>query len=191
MRDALSLLDRLLSVGEKTLTVDMIEQLLGLPKSQLIFDLAQAIGDGDMKGTLTQANAMINAGQSPDTLIASLVEHLRNLLVLQTCGIDTDLVEVPGLAIEDLKSQAEQFDAVALSQDIAILEELRRHMRSSGAGRALLDATLVRLALADQFASVAELLQRLARRGRFTGHETVAPRPFFKRLLRSAKKMTR
>src|SRR5207302_2275450 len=40
MRDALSLLDRLLSVGEKKLSVEMIEQLLGLPKSQLIFDLA-------------------------------------------------------------------------------------------------------------------------------------------------------
>src|SRR5206468_2029631 len=37
MRDALSLLDRLLSVGEKKLTVDMIAQLLGLPKAQLIF----------------------------------------------------------------------------------------------------------------------------------------------------------
>src|SRR5580692_11403979 len=43
MRDALSLLDRLLSVGEKHLTGDMIEQMLGLPKSQLLFDLADAI----------------------------------------------------------------------------------------------------------------------------------------------------
>ena len=32
MRDSLSLLDRLLSVGEKTLTSEMIEQLLGMPK---------------------------------------------------------------------------------------------------------------------------------------------------------------
>jgi len=46
MRDSLSLLDRLLSVGEKKLTGDMIEQLLGLPKSQLLFDLAGAIGSG-------------------------------------------------------------------------------------------------------------------------------------------------
>src|SRR5438552_2505679 len=44
MRDSLSLLDRLLSVGEKALTADMTEQMLGLPTSQLLFDLAQAIG---------------------------------------------------------------------------------------------------------------------------------------------------
>src|SRR4051794_30852797 len=39
MRDSLSLLDRLLSIGEKKLTADMIGQLLGLPKAQLLFDL--------------------------------------------------------------------------------------------------------------------------------------------------------
>src|SRR5438132_5538244 len=48
MRDSLSLLDRLLSIGEKNLSVEMIEQLLGLPKSQLIFDLADSIGQGDV-----------------------------------------------------------------------------------------------------------------------------------------------
>src|SRR5256885_1877485 len=147
MRDALSLLDRLLSVGEKKLTVEMIEQLLGLPKSQLIFDLAAAIGAGDTKSALSQANAIINNGLSVDSLVASLIDHLRNLLVLRTCGPDSQLVEVPGLALKDLTKQAEQFDAGALSQDIVILEELRRHIRQSQAGRALLDATLVRMSL--------------------------------------------
>src|SRR5580765_2172688 len=62
MRDSLSLLDRLLSVGEKELTVDMIEHLLGLPKSQVVFDLADAIGNGDVRAALTRAGAMIQAG---------------------------------------------------------------------------------------------------------------------------------
>ncbi len=161
MRDSLSLLDRLLSVGETRLTVEMIEQLLGLPKSQLIFDVAQAIGDGDTKATLTRANGMVQSGLSVDSLIAALTDHLRNLLILRTCGPDSDLVEVPGLPPADLVAQSERFDPVALTQDISILEELRRHVRQSQAGRALLDATLVRLALSDQFASVGEMLGRL------------------------------
>jgi DNA polymerase-3 subunit gamma/tau len=160
MRDSLSLLDRLLSVGEKKLTADMIEQLLGLPRSQLLFDLAEAIGNGDVKSTLTQADAMVRSGLSVDGLIATLTDHLRNLLIIRTCGADSELVEVPGLALSDLSAQAERFDPVALTQDIALLEELRRHIRQSQAGRALLDATLVRLAMADQFASIGELLAR-------------------------------
>src|SRR5947209_590191 len=69
MRDSLSLLDRLLSLGEKHLTAEMIEGLLGLPKSQLLFDLADAIGRGDVKQMLARANAMIENGLSIDSLI--------------------------------------------------------------------------------------------------------------------------
>jgi DNA polymerase-3 subunit gamma/tau len=161
MRDALSLLDRLLSIGEDRLTVESLEQLLGLPKSQLLFELADKIGSGDTKGVLRQADSIINGGLSPDSLVAALVEHLRNLLIIRTCGMDRDLVEVPGLSPAELQRQAEKFDAVALTQDIAILEELRRHMRQSQGGRALLDATLVRMTLADQFSSISDLLSGL------------------------------
>jgi DNA polymerase-3 subunit gamma/tau len=160
MRDALSLLDRLLSVGEKELSVEMIEQLLGLPKTQLIYDLGQALGEANAKETLVRADKMIASGLSPDTLVASLTDHLRNLLIMRTCGPDSTLVEVPGMAMKDLQGQALRFDPVVLSQDIAILEELRRQMRTSQAGRALLDATLVRLALAEQFNQIGDLLNR-------------------------------
>src|SRR4051794_25657141 len=51
MRDSLSLLDRLLSIGEKNLTVEMIEQMLGMPRAQAMFDSVQAIGEGDVKST--------------------------------------------------------------------------------------------------------------------------------------------
>jgi DNA polymerase-3 subunit gamma/tau len=161
MRDSLSLLDRLLSIGEKTLTVEQIEQLLGLPKAMLMFELAQSIGEGDVKGVLGKSSDMITRGLSSDTMIASLVDHLRNLLILRTCGGDSELVEVPGVPLKDLVAQAGRFDAVNLTQDITILEELRRHMRQSQSGRALLDATLVRLTLAEQFTPVDVLLARV------------------------------
>jgi DNA polymerase-3 subunit gamma/tau len=175
MRDALSLLDRLLSVGEKTLTADLIEQMLGLPKAQLLFDLAQAVGEGDVKSALGRAQAIVSGGLSPDSLIAALVDHLRNLLILRTCGPDSDLVEVPGLPLEELSNQAARFDPVALTQDITLLEELRRNIRQSQAGRALLDATLVRMTLSDQFASIGELLARVDGGGKSA--PPAAPRP--------------
>ncbi|MDP9174804.1 MAG: DNA polymerase III subunit gamma/tau [Planctomycetota bacterium] len=162
MRDALSLLDRLLSIGEKQLTIETIEQMLGMPRMQLIFDLAEAIGQGDVKNVLIQANGMINSGLSADGLIAVLIEHLRNLLIARMCGADSPLLDVPGLAPQDMATQANRFEPVTLSQDIAILEELRRNLRQNQTGRALLDATLVRLAMAAQFASIGQLLPQLA-----------------------------
>ncbi|HEY7086792.1 MAG TPA: DNA polymerase III subunit gamma/tau [Tepidisphaeraceae bacterium] len=161
MRDALSLLDRLLSIGEKKITVELIEQSLGMPRTQVIYALAESIGEGNVKQVLETVDKLISGGLSADTLVVSLSDHLRNLLILRTCGPKSDLVEVPGIAIEELNKQASRFEPVVLTQDIAILEELRRSLRTSQAGRALLDATLVRLALAEQFASVDELIGRV------------------------------
>ena len=158
MRDALSLLDRLLSAVGQHLTVGSIEQLLGLPRSGQIFDLVTAIGAGDVKAVLLQVDKLITSGLSPETLAGSLVDHLRNLLILKTVGKDNELVETPGLSLDDLMNQAQRFDAVALSQDIVVLEELRRQLRSSAAGRALIDATMVRLALAEQFTAIGDML---------------------------------
>jgi len=158
MRDALSLLDRLLSASGDTLTSETIEQLLGLPKSQQLFDLAQLIGEGKVKETLEHVDAIITRGLSPETLVATMIDHFRNLLILKTCGKNSELVEVPGLALDEIFKQAQQFDPVVLSQDIVIMEELRRQLRSASAGRALIDATMVRLALAAQFSTVEDLI---------------------------------
>ncbi len=159
MRDALSLLDRLLSYGEKNLSVEMLEQLLGMPRSQIIFDLVEAIGGEDVKKSLGIVDGQLRSGMSADTLIAGLTDHLRNLLIIRTCGSDSELVEVPGLSLDDLAKQAAKFEPMTLSQDIAILEDLRRTLRYSQAGRALLDATIARLALAAQFTSIEQLLE--------------------------------
>ena len=67
-----------------------------MPRSQLVFQLAGSIGAGDVKAVLKQAHEMIHAGQSVDSLLATLIEHLRNLLILKTCGMDSELVEAPG-----------------------------------------------------------------------------------------------
>ena len=161
MRDSLSLLDRLLSIGEKNLNIDMIEQLLGLPKVQLLFEMADAVGRGDVKDTLNRLDTILKTGMSADAFLSAFIDHLRNLLVLSACGMESRLVEVPGLSPAELTRQAAAFDTISLSQNIAILEELRRHIRQSNASRAILDAAMVRLALAKQFASVAEVLSHL------------------------------
>ena len=158
MRDALSLLDRLLSstdAGEE-LQVDDVTNLLGLPPVERVFDLAESLGTGDAKAAMERAAKMLDGGQSADALIGSLVDHYHALLVGKVGG--GDLADIPGLDAKKVKGQIDQLDLPSLSQNIAILEELRRQMRTSGVGRALLDATLVRIALARQFTPIEALI---------------------------------
>jgi DNA polymerase-3 subunit gamma/tau len=158
MRDALSLLDRLLSLGEQKLTVQSIEEMLGLPRGQRLMELAQAIGSGDVKSALTQADGMITSGLSVDAMVGAISDYFRNLLIARTCGADSELLDVPGVSESEIAAQADKFPSVALAQDIAILEELRRNLRFNQTGRAMLDAALVRLTLSEQFGPIRDLM---------------------------------
>ncbi len=64
MRDALSLLDRLISTGAEPLATKLLEEFLGCPNSEKINNLIAKIGDSDAAGTLAAVEDLITTGQS-------------------------------------------------------------------------------------------------------------------------------
>ena len=86
MRDALSLLDRLLAAGEK-LTGELLEQMLGLPDQTLISNLVESIAAGDAAATLSAGARLLSAGPSIDQALELLIEHFRQLMLLAPCRI--------------------------------------------------------------------------------------------------------
>ncbi|MBX3364809.1 MAG: DNA polymerase III subunit gamma/tau [Phycisphaeraceae bacterium] len=158
MRDALSLLDRVIAAGKKTLTVELLEELLGLPDRQLISTLIDAIAQADLPAAIRAAQTLLERGISPDQLIESLVERFRDLMILAACGSDTDLVALAEEARAEEAARAARFDPPACAHLIALAEGVQRAMRTSASPRALLDALIVRLALAEKFADIAAIV---------------------------------
>ncbi len=158
MRDGLSLLDRLIATGESPLTTAVLEQMFGLPDSQLIASLIDDLADGDVKATLESVANLIANGISQDQLLEVLIERFRQLMLLSVCGADSGLVELPEDAKTAAAKQAGRFDAAGLTYMIALCESVQRNGRASATPRALLDATVVRLALAEKMADVTAVL---------------------------------
>lgn len=162
MRDALSLLDRLMAAGEKKLTVKLLEDLLGLPDRQLISALIDAAADGDPKAALEQADQLLKRGISADQMLEALLDRLRDLMVLAACGPETPLVELVGAARRDEAQRATRFDAAGLIHMIALCESVQRAVKSSSVPRALLDALVVRLTMTERLADVTALAAQLS-----------------------------
>lgn len=158
MRDALSLLDRVMATGEKKLTNQLLEELLGLPDRELIGRLIDTFSDGDAGEALRAAGALLGKGISGEQLLHSLLERLRDLMVLSACGRDTDLVDLSDDARAQEAERAAKFDAAGLTHMIAVCEAVQRALKSSPAPRALLDACVVRLAMTEKIADVAALV---------------------------------
>ena len=158
MRDALSLMDRLLATGQDPLTAKVLEEMLGLPDHTLIARLVDGFADGDLGAALERTADLLGRGVGQDQLTEVLIERLRQLMLIAACGADSDLLELSEDAKPDAVRQAERFDAAGLVHMIALLENLQRAAKSSPTPRALLDATVVRLALTEKLADVAGLL---------------------------------
>ena len=159
MRDSLSLLDRLIATSEnQQLTRQSLEQMLGLPDQQVIDQLIVAMANGDIGGSLQKVNELLSRGISQDQLVDVLIEHFRQLMLLSACGPESELVELSDEAKKEATRHIQQFDAPALVYMIWLCENLQRAAKSSSNPRAILDATIVRLALAEKMADVSALL---------------------------------
>ncbi|MEE9405079.1 MAG: DNA polymerase III subunit gamma/tau [Algisphaera sp.] len=158
MRDALSLTDRLLATGASPITAATLQEMLGLPDHERVEQWVGAMADGDVKGTLEGAADLLNRGIGQDQLVEVLIERLRQLMLVVACGAESELVELSEDAKAGAVTQAKRFDAAGLVHMIALCENLLRFGKSSSNPRALLDATVVRLALAEKMADVTALL---------------------------------
>ncbi|MBK7403486.1 MAG: hypothetical protein IPJ41_02340 [Phycisphaerales bacterium] len=162
MRDALSLLDRLLASGEKKLTLTLLEEMLGLPDRELLGRLIDALASGDAGGALECADGLLTKGSGLEVVLDSLAARLRDLMILCACGRGTELVDSTADAREEDAARAERFDVAALSHMIAVCESVMRSIRNSALPRALFDAAVVRLAMTERLAGVTEIVTRLS-----------------------------
>jgi len=161
MRDGLSLLDRLISIGTEALTVELLEEFLGQPNSEKIYNLIGQIGDNDAAGTLAAAEDLISTGLSEVQIADSLIDYMRDLMVVKSTGAESDLLILTAEQKKRAAELSEKFDAAALIYSITALERLRWALKNSDTPRALLEASLLRFALNEHFLNVDALLSQL------------------------------
>ncbi len=161
MRDALSLLDRLISTGIEPLSSRLLEEFLGCPNSEKIWNLIGQISDSDPAGTLAAIEDLISTGISEVQIVDSLIDYMRDLMVVKSTDPDSELVILTDQQRKRAGEIAEKFDIAGLVYNISTLEKLRWAIKNSDTSRALLEASLLRFALSEHFLNVDELLSQL------------------------------
>ncbi len=161
MRDALSLLDQLMAFGGTSLTAAIMDEVLPVPHDELVGDLIERIADQDASAALACVDRCLSTGHTVERLCEVMIEHLRTLMLLAVCGAETGLVDLSAQVRTRLAEQAQRFDAATYVYMITLCEELRRAVKGSRSGRALLDAAAVRLSAAQRFSDIGDLLARL------------------------------
>jgi len=171
MRDALSLLDQILSMTGAHVTATAVDELLPPPHDEQLAELIDRLAENDASGALEVLDRSLGQGTALDHWCSLFIGQIRDLMILRTCGPETDLVDLPAALREQLAAQSARFDPGTYVFMITLLEELRRSVKNSGSGRALVESAIVRMAEASNFSSIATLMSRL------DGREAAATSP--------------
>ncbi|RBW67328.1 DNA polymerase III subunit gamma/tau [Bacillus taeanensis] len=144
MRDALSILDQVISYSEQSVTVDDVLAVTGMVSQQFLSRVAKAFLDQDVITALKAVEQLMEHGKDPTRFLEDLIYYYRDILLYQTAP---KLEEVMDRAKVD-----EQFQEIAntISKEwiyyiIEILNRSQQEMKWTNHPRIFLELSLVKI----------------------------------------------
>jgi DNA polymerase-3 subunit gamma/tau len=161
VRDALSLLDQVLSGTDGSVSDAEILNLLGLIDRKVLFDLAAAILSGDLFSILERLDDLHQRGQDMRKLYADLVEHFRHLVVLQSTRKPGRLIDLPEQELDLMRAQIEGHSPAVVGQYLELLFEAESRVRYASQPRLTLEMLFIRLLQARPALGIDTLIEKI------------------------------
>jgi DNA polymerase III subunit gamma/tau len=160
MRDALSLLDQVLSFTTGTPTGADVRRVLGLVEDELYLELADLIADRDQPAVFPFVARLLQQGYDLAEFYRGLADFLRALLIFRLGGEEA---EVRSDLRDRYAEAANRFDPGDLLRMLAQVAELDAdgRFRKSGQQQILIELLLLRFAFLDRTVSIEEVLGAL------------------------------
>jgi len=158
MRDALSLTDQVISIGEGAVTAERVREALGLvPEDEFlaIVDIIAGHRAGEVFGAV---NKLADAGVDFGVFLSGFADILRAQL---TVVLNGKAEGVSATAAEALRQRRDLFTAGDLLRMLSAVNALQPTFRKSSQQQLLIEMLLVRMALLDRTVALEDLLKGL------------------------------
>ncbi|MBS3809420.1 MAG: DNA polymerase III subunit gamma/tau [Desulfobacterales bacterium] len=161
IRDALSLMDQIVTCSGGEITEEQITDILGIIDRQIIFDAADALFGRDMEKLLSICGLLYRQGRHLMRFYAELIEHFRNLLVVKMGGSGKALTGVPAHEKQIMEKQVEDISEPWLNQILNTLFEDEWKIRQSVSPRHAMEMTFFKLFQIRPAMSIDELIEKI------------------------------
>lgn len=159
MRDALSLTDQVLALGDvAAVTADRVRDALGLVPEDEYLDVLALIAERRAADVFPAIARLADAGIDFATFLAGLTDLIRSELAVVLGGEGLDLSERARAVV---MSHRDAWAAGDLLRMLNSITELEPRFRKSGQQQLLLETLLVRCALLDRAVSLEDVLREL------------------------------
>jgi DNA polymerase-3 subunit gamma/tau len=161
MRDSQTLLDQLVSMRGKAIAEADLEEAMGLAPEEVGFEMIQRMATGDISGILRVLDDVYRSGWEAGDFIDRLLDSLRAVMLLKTCGRDSEILRDYQNQIDEIASLAEGYTLDGILYCLTLLNDVRAKMGRVLEERVLLEATFAKMARLGDVLSVGEMLRRL------------------------------
>jgi DNA polymerase-3 subunit gamma/tau len=161
MRDSQSLLEQLLSTGDRNITAADVTNLLGLAPAARLSRLVKPLVQRNASAALAELDAAIAEGAEVGQLIDQLLGYFRDVMVQAVGGGANHLLyALPGQRGE-IQAVAEQLGIQTLLAISQILDQTAARMRMSTQVRTLAEMALVRICHLQDLDEISTLIEQL------------------------------
>ena len=164
VRDALSLLDQVLSFSDESVSDEDVSALLGLVDRELLHTASRGVLEGDSRKLLELVERLADYGVDYRNFTRELLLHYREILLLKVAPKDSPLVApIPPEEAERLGQVAAAYSEEDLLRIFDVLTKTETDLRQAQDPRVTLEFTLLKLAQTRRLAPFTELVARVER----------------------------
>ena len=161
MRDALSILDQAIAMGNGAVEYDILVNMLGLVTNDFLFNLTNSIIQRNIEKSITIIDDVVYAGKDIYLFIKDLIAHYRNILMAKVTNNPEEVLDMSEENISLIKDQATKIRAEEVMRCIRILQEAENNAKISKQARLYLELAIIKMCKIEYDTSNEVILSRL------------------------------
>lgn len=177
MRDALSILEQCISLGNNKIDYNQIIEMLGIVNNDDIFQITDELINCNIENSLKIIDNLSASGKDISLFIKDLINHMRNLMI---CKVSSNLDEIISLskdAIENLKDQSNKINIESIMRYIKILQEAEDQSKWTKQTRLYLEIAVIKICKREYDTSSEIIITRLNNLEQNIKHDGVILQP--------------
>ncbi|WP_251862135.1 DNA polymerase III subunit gamma/tau [Clostridium sp. Marseille-Q2269] len=161
MRDALSILDQVISTGDGKVEYDQVLDMLGLVTNENLLRLTNSIIEKDVEASMRTIEDIVLSGKDIYNFIKDMITHLRNILMVKISNNPNEILDMSSENIDLVKEQAEKIRIEEIMRNIRILQEAEQQSKWVKQSRIYLELAVLKMCKIEYDTSKEVILSRL------------------------------
>ncbi|EHJ02410.1 DNA polymerase III, subunits gamma and tau [Clostridium sp. DL-VIII] len=161
MRDALSILDQAIAMGENEIKYEDLVSILGLVTNEHLFNITDAVIDRSVEKAMVIIDKLVYSGKDMQLFIKDLIAHFRNLLMVKVTNNPEEVLDMSLENIQMVKEQGRKIRVEEIMRAIRILQDAEANSKASKQSRLYLELAIIKMCKIEYDTSSEVILSRI------------------------------